>query len=475
MKPEEIEAFLKYYLKLGLKLTTVEKSHNDSNNPRLKEQFGSYLKTQSQNIDSEKDLQLIHNKNDLSGIGLSLENSKLLCLDIDHCFSDTHLKIILSILGLPQNYEWVIKTGSGNGYHIILDFANLNLSDLYIDLTKFENIQIYDPSRLRVRSKNGLIHFGDLITLLSIPASEELNSGYFLLGTSNSKIKSFRVNKKYQNSFEKIQIMTDKHSLLPPSKHKSGLSYTFNNKDLPTSYPKTILADSLFSLIEEFCIDSHILHMLEDYEIGYTSLDFKKFYGQDLTLIIDFETTELIRDVDYFNISEFPEIIQVAWIITDGNDIIYSESSLNSDINTIIPQEISNLTGIDNKKCKEVGRPLSVIADMLINDLEKVESIFAYNLEFDLKCLKNILFRTSRPFDLNSKKQICVMKYAFENKQRINGYKGDKWLKLSDLFVIMFPDTTISAHTAPNDTLMTYKIFKELFAKKQVDKPEFKN
>lgn len=466
MKPEEIETFLKYYLKLGLKLTTVEKSNNDSNNPRQQEQFGNYLKTQSQNIDSEKDLLLLHNKNDFSGIGLSLENSKLLCLDIDHCFSDTHLKIILSILGLPKNYEWVIRTGGGNGYHIILDFANLNLSDLYIDLSKFENIKINHPSSKHIRSKNGLIHFGDLITLLSIPASEELNEGFFLLGTSNSKIKSFRINKKYENSFEKLQIMTDKHSLLPPSKHKSGLSYTFYNKDLPTSYPKTISADSLFSLINEFCIDSYTLHMLKDYESGYTSDDFKKFYGQDLKLIIDFETTGLYKDVDYFNISEFPEIIQVAWIITDGNDIIYSESSLNSDINTIIPQEISTLTGIDNKKCKEVGRPLNVIADMLINDLKNVDSVLAYNLEFDLKCLKNILFRTSRPFDLNSKKQICVMKYAFENRQRINGYKGDKWLKLSDLFAMMFPNTTISAHTAPTDTLMTYKIFKEFFAKK---------
>ena len=438
MIQQHLEYFIKYYLKLGLKLTTIEKSNNDSTNPNLREQFGNYLKTPTQLIELESDLSIFDENSTIYGIGLSLENSKLICIDIDYCFSNIPFSKILEILGLPSNYEWVIQTGSKSGYHIIVNVNNTNINELYIDLMKFDDLFINYPELKEIRYENELYHFGDLINLLSIPTSEEFEENKFI--DSNSKIKSFRINKKYQNAFEKIQLMNDKHSLLPPSYHKSGHQYTFYNEDLPISYPKYIDPTSIFGLIKEFCIDEEILHKLRNYDTKYSSTDFKTFYGSNLYLIIDFETTDLIRNTSYYNITEFPEIIQVAWIITDGKDILYSESSLNSDISTQIPTKITNLTGIDNKKCYELGRPIRVITDMLINDLENVSSIIAYNLDFDLKFLKSIFFRASRPYDLNSKKHICLMKYAFDNQYIIKGYDSDRWLKLSELFTIIFPN-----------------------------------
>ena len=53
------------------------------------------------------------------GVGVVLGYNKLRALDIDNCKDDKMLMDFLKILNLPLNYQWVVKSGSQKGFHII--------------------------------------------------------------------------------------------------------------------------------------------------------------------------------------------------------------------------------------------------------------------------------------------------------------------------------------------------------------------
>src|SRR5690606_4022540 len=52
------------------------------------------------------------------GIGTFTSWENLVVLDIDGCSDVGFVKQILRILGLPEDYEWVVESGSKNGFHI---------------------------------------------------------------------------------------------------------------------------------------------------------------------------------------------------------------------------------------------------------------------------------------------------------------------------------------------------------------------
>ena len=53
-----------------------------------------------------------------NGIAALSGFNNLRCLDFDKASGTAIITETLRILGLPQHYEWVVKSGSGNGYHI---------------------------------------------------------------------------------------------------------------------------------------------------------------------------------------------------------------------------------------------------------------------------------------------------------------------------------------------------------------------
>jgi len=459
--------FAKYYLNLGLDLTYINLKNNDPSEPFITEKKGNFLKIISGKITEEEGLKQISDFNQIKGLGVQLENTSLLCIDIDYSFDEKVIKEVLKVLRLPSDYEWVIKTGSGFGYHIIICLESLSLKEAYFDINSLEDDELSknflcnrDGRISHVKKQDNLINFLDFINILSIPEENDYDSNLFK--NENPNIISFRVNKKYRESIEKIQFLNDKHSILPPSSHKSGGKYTYKFGEIPSSYPKEVNTDNLFKFIYKFCIHTWTLKLLRGYVSQFSTNDFTKYYGDHLSIIIDFETTGLINGIEYYDLDKFPSILQVSWLITDGQDIILSESSLNSEIDKDIPESIEKLTGINKELCKDLGRPLSTIAKLLINDLKKVSSINAYNLEFDISCMKHLFFKTSQPFNFKHKSQVCLLRQAFYNKEKFLGYNGDKWLPLETLFKLIYPNSKLNSHNSLSDIFMAYKIYKIL-------------
>ena len=56
----------------------------------------------------------------INGIGAISGINKLRCLDFDKVNDYEVVRKFVSKLGLPSEYQWIVKSGSGKGYHMVL-------------------------------------------------------------------------------------------------------------------------------------------------------------------------------------------------------------------------------------------------------------------------------------------------------------------------------------------------------------------
>lgn len=113
--------------------------------------------------------------------------------------NETFITKTLSLLGLPEEYEWVIKTPSG-GFHIIV-YSSCHKFPIRDDRTK-----TFIPNELTY-SRTGL---------------------------------------------KQIELRWSKHLVLPPSNSANNENYYFKNKMIPKSYPFEIKIKNIDDLLMEF-------------------------------------------------------------------------------------------------------------------------------------------------------------------------------------------------------------------------------
>lgn len=154
-----------------------------------------------------------------TGIGLVLGWNNYHAIDVDHIGStqfqcapdlfpeykkqiDELIKDFLIRLGLPENYPWVVISGSGTGFHIIFKAESLR--------TSFSSIS-YTPN----------LHY----------VYDRLNS---------------------ERLFERLELRWRDHLVLPPSIHESGRKYRFWNC-VPDKKPTMISLNAIDNLIMHYC------------------------------------------------------------------------------------------------------------------------------------------------------------------------------------------------------------------------------
>ncbi len=138
--------------------------------------------------------------NDCTGLGVILNND-VRCFDIDKCSDIKFVKELISSLGFPGDYEWIVKSGSG--YHI------------YFICEDFE---------------------------------------YFYKTYGNKSSYTFQLKKTYLENAKRLELKWKNCKVtLPPSKHKNGSLYSFVNND-PSQSPKGLRGTGeLLKIIERFC------------------------------------------------------------------------------------------------------------------------------------------------------------------------------------------------------------------------------
>jgi DNA polymerase III epsilon subunit-like protein len=357
-----------------------------------------------------------------TGVGVVAGFNNLHLMDIDGCISQNFLFNILKYLGLPNDYEWVVQSGSLNGYHIYF-FSN-----------RFENLK------------------------------------------SDDVVSTFPANSKHEYLFDKIEILWKTHAVLPPSLHNSSHEYSFLNCRIPSEKPKWIDINK-FSTIENLYLykskevvkTSYFEEWVATEKINQPSnqdeIQLSKLKG-NLYLIFDTETDGLI-DKSVFGTIKYPSIVQISWLIMDEDGIVYKKVAdlVKSDFDKY--SDAFKINNINPDRILQLGKDPKIIYKEFLNDIKYCKFIVAHNIDFDLPILKNEMKKAYLETEQLNKQQICTMKEG--SKLFISQFDNNpKYPKLSELFEKLFNYKVTQIHNAQSDVLLASKCLRELIKKEVI-------
>lgn len=408
---------LKYH-ELGFNTTCITKSENEFNRGT-----SNFFKTPSHPWDhlskNEQSLNEIDNFNwkEAVGVGTITKWKKLVAIDLDGCNDNNVLYSILQKLGLPSNYEWVIQSGSKNGFHILI------LSDKIKECKDDDVVSTFPP-----------------------------------------KVK-------YEKYFDKIEFLWETHCVLPPSVHGSGNRYKFLNKVFPENRPQRVDNKLIYELIEEYLEYDQIVngqsyggltHKIlanEEFVSEIKNDDLTKYLIDEIYCIVDIETTGFPQKVGGTVV--YPDILQIAWVLTNSKGVLIKKKSYIVKSDFFSKNEYSNILNIDFEVAAIVGYDFKEIMKRFVEDIKVSDYIVAHNINFDIDILSHHFLILYGIDPLKKKQMICTMKSTVEYC-KIPGNFGYKFPKLSELFLKLFDYEITNSHNAEIDVLHTLKCFKKL-------------
>ncbi|WP_310993119.1 exonuclease domain-containing protein [Aequorivita marina] len=410
-----------HFYKLGLNITCIanyvtENNFYDANILKGPYHEWKHLKHERQSLSELEN----YDWDNAVGIGTIAGFENLHILDIDGCSNYEFIEDLLIILGLPKSYQWVVKTGSLDGYHIYF--------------------------------------FSDLIEVLE----------------EDQVASSYPPNLDNTALFEKIELLWSTHIVLPNSLHKSGSKYSFANCKFPKEKP-TFIDINKFKIIESLFLN---ISEIEKKKV-YFSLSKEKHRNvtlpnninlidlsnieENLFFLFDIETDGLIKN------GKYPNIVQVSWMIMDTNGIVYKKNTelVNSDFNE--NSDAFKINKLNPSIIKKIGKqPSDVFLDMTY-DLKHCKIISAHNLKFDLSILENEFRKYQIDFNFDSLERFCTMDFGTELLS--NEFNPEpKFPKLTELFEHLFNHKIKQFHNANSDVTILAKCVKELLYKGNLEK-----
>lgn len=418
-------------------------------------------------IQSMEDL-LSHDWEKATGLGTVMGVNNLRSIDIDGCDDEEFVSMLLKEFKLPEDYEWVVKTGSGKGFHIIV----------------YSKEHSYDVS-----AGNNVAFF---------PKQE------------------------FKDIFDHLELRWENHIVLPPSLHISGTKYKFLSNKLPSVPPKWIGSnDSLRNIIERKCLFNVGQNFTGSLYDNFVSKDYafkrrsvsvgitlRGLYQEPFYFFIDVETNGLPEDYldPELNPEAYPEIIQISTLCCDsvGKRIAASEKYIRPEGWEIKP-EVKELLQLDEKKVlsginiknregkcieeiyatattpffasyeEEIDYHMKSLFSILDSEYE-IGFLIGHNIDYDLNCLKALHVRNRKRsgfnefnYYLNSyflskvpkMHKICTMKSTTEFCGLANLY-DNKYPKLKELYSTLFNEKIDGAHDAIKDVYNTAKCYWKL-------------
>ena len=530
-----------FYKYMGMNITQMKWSESLKNAKSFKEPINTSweaYKTIEQSIEELFSINWDYS----AGLGLVLgyNNFRALDFDINGDFAikleyndgtvDDFIDDVLRLLNLPLDYQWVVRSGNGYGFHIIFRCDN-------------------------------------------IPSTSELDS------------ISFAPSDRYSNPqlFTRIELRWCDHLVLPPSIHASGNQYYFRNKKLPTTKPAELTLASIEPMLYKYCGDrsyrqaqykgrqlmltqlekiisrhdsylsphehcldsveylsdittpegqnslaihyllgdgvahsiekgidllnksntqSSMFNLLSLYSVGAmpcTYYQYKNLLDQldknvfnedgislieenaskfikksDLFFFFDTETTGLPADYNapISNTDNWPHIIQIAWVVMDeSNKVVTKNDFVIKPDGFDIPSSSVNIHGITFDYAMKNGVDIATVLEKFLKDLSLCKYVVGHNIKFDQNIISAQLYRMNKNIDWNEFNSICTMKSSV-NFCKIIGIYGYRYPKLNELYYKLFHSNFENAHNAFSDILATIECFKELRKKGIIEMPE---
>jgi len=150
-------------------------------------------------------------------------------------------------------------------------------------------------------------------------------------------------------------------------------------------------------------------------------------------LLFDMETTGLPRDKTASITkrgNNYPNIVQLAWIVTDMEGKYISQCNYILKQSHPIPERATAIHGITNERAEAEGVSPEVALKEFYEDAKSCKVVVAHNMEFGFPIVETALLKHNLPMVLFDKKLICTMQTAKE-KMRLGEYPElkDLWLE----------------------------------------------
>lgn len=191
-------------------------------------------------------------------------------------------------------------------------------------------------------------------------------------------------------------------------------------------------------------------------------------------LVFDTETSGLpkTREIpNEYNISNFPYIIQLSYIIYDSNEktICKIFNKLIKIKKNIITHESYKIHNISYANCVNDGILINDALLEFTDDYNNCDLIIGHNINFDLKMINVENIRNLIPIiDLNNKnKHYCTMINSTNiikiEKTNYSGQKYYKYPKLIEIYKYLFNSEPKKLHDAFVDILCCFRVFHTLY------------
>lgn len=182
-------------------------------------------------------------------------------------------------------------------------------------------------------------------------------------------------------------------------------------------------------------------------------------------LFFDTETVGLPVDYDSpaSDTANWPRMVQLSWILTDGQGNRLSQGDYIIRPNGfVVPETASNIHGITTERAYAEGAPLDSVLVLFMRDLDSAEYIVGHNVSFDIHVVDAEMIRSSYEGRLSSMKAYCTMIASIDYCKLPGMYGHYKWPKLQELHKVLFGCNFDGAHNSAADIDATCKCFWEL-------------
>jgi hypothetical protein len=436
-KANNILLYAKHYFSLGLNVTCMSNHINEFNffsKNVLKSPNHQWknLLIQRQSISEFES----YDWNNATGVGCMTGLDNICAIDIDSCSDYNFLEEALELLGLPKNYEWVVQSGSKNGFHIII---------------KVEKFDFLDETEV---------------------------------------VTSFPPSDNYKHVFEKVELLWNTNLVLPPSIHNSGQTYEFVNCKIPTIPP--------FEFGQGRSKGNRSLNLLKFID-KYLDIE-KRSYGNEYgEILFEFIPSNIPSNLSLENVAnmtegkitcvvnietdclpnaqsnrtgiqiEFPNIIKIAWILMDDKGKFLKRESELINFIGIKQTEAFSKNNLDVNLVKKISKEPTEVFKKFVADIKITSNIVVHNADLNFPIIKNQLQKYSLQDPFNNKRIICTMKETVHYCNIISPNNELKFPKLTELYEKLFKNKIEQRNNAESDALLTTRCFKELVNKKIID------
>ena len=404
-----IEIYARHYRKLGLNVTRISNRINQFNFHQK-----NVLKTPDHEWklwfeapQSNDEFNLIDWTN-ATGLGTTSGFKKLVVIDVDGCSDYDFIDKLLAVLLLPKNYEWVVVSGSRNGFHI------------FVESDKFDTT------------------------------------------SSETTVTTFKPKASISHRFEKIEFLWQIHVVLPPSIHNTGNNYEFLNCNYPLNPPLKVNDVGIKKIVHDYLdvkfVDGRDNYRDEDFLIISSELpsdldtfDYSVIFGKKMICVIDIETDGLINRSN--GSAKMPNVVQVAWLLMSEDGVVYKKES------SLISGEFASENGsikfnnIKIETIEKIGKSPNLVYKLLISDIKMSEYVACHNSVFDISILTNEFKKLGLPDPFKNVKIICTMEASAGFCAIKSGFGDYKFPKLEELYKKIFGYEVFQQHNAESDVL----------------------